>query len=723
MKKLVITLFLLSLISAYAQDISQADVQRFSAYYSNGMGYLQNGQYSSAISEFRKVLRFSPYDTMLREALINSYAARAQYYRQTTKEIKKAVNDDKSAVFYARYWSKEAPKGSIAQIANSAQHEINDLEKRIGVVVDSASRLQNAKNLRAQGELAAAGYDFHQLLNTSYAQEAYENLGNIYKNLNNLSQAMDYMKTALDNNPKNAKLHFLYGVMLDEAKNYDASMEQYNLALQYGDKSPELMEILENKWTQNIVNNPTDAQGYINLGAIYQKQGNLESAKTQYLKAISMNPDDETSYLNLASLYIQQKNYAGAIDTYNKLLAKKPNNIQFMEYKASALYNAGRFDEALGQNEAILALNPNNDKAKAAKDDIILNHFTGDKLLKYFATTAQSKPKSYEAQFNYALELHKAKRYQEALKYYQKALNINPSKEETYINIAQIYLDQKNYKAASDICQRGLIMLPDSKMINQYLQDSKNLALGAKYDSATKLYEQRQFEAALKAYLAMDEKTTEVNMAIASCYAQMNDYEKANIYYNTILASDPNNMDALVNSAYAYFTLKDYTNAKTTAQKILALDKNNKEAQNIINSIEDSQNTAMLNEAISLYEESDFGASVNLLNKYLNKNPKDVYALYYRALNYDEMKKKNDAMKNYKYIISLDPNFENAYYSLALDYDNSENYKEAVENYEKFISVSKSKNQDNDSTKFAVSRVKELKEYLEKLDKSNGDKK
>ena len=45
---------------------------------------------------------------------------------------------------------------------------------------------------------------------------------------------------------QNAKLHFLYGVMLDEAKNYEASMEQYNLALQYGDNSPELLEILEN---------------------------------------------------------------------------------------------------------------------------------------------------------------------------------------------------------------------------------------------------------------------------------------------------------------------------------------------------------------------------------------------------------------------------------------------------------------------------------------------
>ena len=65
-------------------EVSQQDVQRYSAYYSNGMQYLKNQQYSSAISEFRKVLRFSPYDTTIQEAITNAYLARAQYYRNTT---------------------------------------------------------------------------------------------------------------------------------------------------------------------------------------------------------------------------------------------------------------------------------------------------------------------------------------------------------------------------------------------------------------------------------------------------------------------------------------------------------------------------------------------------------------------------------------------------------------------------------------------------------------
>ena len=440
MKKKIITILAIFLfLGANAQEISQQDVQRYSLYYSNGMEYLKNQQYSSAIVEFRKVLRFSPYDENIKEALANAYAARAHYYRTTTKEITKALVDCKSAVFYAKYWS-DNNSDSMVSLANSAQKDIADFEKRLGISSDPNAKFHNAKILKAQGELAAAGYEFKALLNTSVKESAYENLGNIFKNLNNLKMAMDYFKTAIDINPKNAKLHFLYGVMLDEANNFEASMEQYNLALKYGDKSPELLEILENKWTQNIVNNPNDAQSYINLGAIYQKQGDLDNAKVQYLKAQNLDSSDDTALYNLASLYVQKQEFQNAIGVYNKLLAKKPDNIEVLNYKASAYKELKNYDEALKQYEAILALQPENTSAKANYDDIILNHFSGQKLQNYLTAKAASNPNSYEAQFNCALELHKSKHYDSAVQYYKKALNLNPSKEETYINLAQFYI-------------------------------------------------------------------------------------------------------------------------------------------------------------------------------------------------------------------------------------------------------------------------------------------
>ncbi|MBR1617607.1 tetratricopeptide repeat protein, partial [bacterium] len=678
--------------------------------YSNGMNYLKNQQYSSAINEFKKVLRFSPYDSTIQGALANSYYARAQYYHKTTKEIKRALVDYKSAYFYSKYWSKNTPSQSFLQLAQSAQREINDLEKRIE---GGQNHLQNAKTLKAQGELAAAGYDFQQLLGGQNSNVAYENLSNIYKSLNNVMFAMEYIQLAINNNPKNAKLHFLYGVMLDEAKNYEASMEEYNLALQYGDKSPELMEILENKWTQNIVNNPQNAQNYVNLGAIYQKQGKFDGAKNQYLKAIQMNPNDDTAYLNLASLYIQQKNYSDAVNVYNQILMKKPNNTEILSYKANTLYDAKNYEEALKCAEAILRIKPTDKNALNMVDDIVYNRFEGDKLLNYLIVKANNTPQNYEAQFNCALQLHKNKKYPQAVQYYNRAIAANPAKEETYINLAQIFIEQKDFRNAQNVCQKGLMMLPESKSLNQYLTDAKNYQLNNIFDEATKLYEARQFDAAIAKYNQIPNKNTQVLMAIASCFWEKNDYKKANEIYNQVLAQEPNNKEALINSAYAYFSLNDFNSAKTTAQKILTLDKTNKEATEILQNITQSQNQALMNDMIAKFEKGDFKGSLEASNKLLSSDSNNEYGLYYKGLNLDELKNTNEAIKQYKLLISKHPNFENAYYSLAVDLDNSEKYKEAVNYYQKFVALKN--NTKDDMTTFAQDRIKELNEYLGKV--------
>ena len=73
-KRIVLALSLTLLVNNLVfAEISQQDVQRYSAYYSNGMQYLKNQQFSSAIVEFKKVLRFSPYDLTIQQALAKAF--------------------------------------------------------------------------------------------------------------------------------------------------------------------------------------------------------------------------------------------------------------------------------------------------------------------------------------------------------------------------------------------------------------------------------------------------------------------------------------------------------------------------------------------------------------------------------------------------------------------------------------------------------------------------
>jgi len=116
--------------------------------------------------------------------------------------------------------------------------------------------------------------------------------------------------------------------------------------------------------------------------------------------------------------------------------------------------------------------------------------------------------------------------------------------------------------------------------------------------------------------------------------------------------------------------------------------------------------------AITQYEKGDYNNALSNVGKYLAKNPDNEYGLYYKALIFDGMKKIKEAGWIYKVLLQKHPDFANGYYSYAVHLDNKEEYKEAIANYEKFISLSKEK---NDMTDFASSRIKELKDYLGKL--------
>ena len=715
MKKSVVILLILLFLNinySIAKEISQEDIQRYSAYYSNGMHFFKNQQFSSAITEFKKVLRFSPYDKTAQNALANAYYSRAEYYRKQTKEVRKALVDYKSAYFYAKYWQDN---NQSSDFLTACLNEINEFEKRLSISTTASARIQNANAFKTQGELAAAGYELEQIKSSNYKEIAYENLGNIYKNLNNLAKAMDYFKMAIDINPKNPKTHFLYGVMLDEAGNYEAGVEEYNLALQYVDKNSDLLEILENKWIQDLVKNPNNSQSYVNLGVIYQKKGEYEEAKTQYLKALNLNPDDEVILYNLASLFMEQKKNTEALNIYNNILAKNPKNIDSLEYKAQILKNLNKPEEAISVYENILTLQPDNKNAKNNIDDIILNHFSGEKLQNYLEKIALNKPYNYEAQFNCALEFHKNKNYPKAIEYYNKAISINQAKEESYINLTQIYIEQKNYSKANEIATKGLVLFPQSERLSQYSTDIKNYKENKQYNFATKLYEQKNYKQAIAEYSKIQNQNDDVKAAIASCYWELKDYQNANKYYIDILKRQPDNINYLLYAAWTYYSLKDFTNAKILVDKILLLDRVNTDAKELLSGIEQAQASNFLETAIHEYEKGNFTSALSSLNTYLSKNSNDEYAIYYKGLTLDELKKTQEAIKQYKALLLKNPNFIDAYYSLAVDLDSIENYKEAIINYEKYLSLKQE--QDDDTTKYACTRIDELKKYLADLNK------
>ena len=697
---------------AYAAQPTQEEIQKYNLYFNNGVSYLKNKKYSSAIIEFKKVLRFQPYDSTVRQSLCSAYLARADYYLNEEKNGKKALNDLKSALFYMKYWENEQNPPQLASMVNSTQNSLAALQKKYEGNLNAQQKFQNAKNLRAQGELPAAAYDFMTIKDKNIEKDALEQAGDIFKALNNKGGAIECYRNALKYDEKSAKLHFKYAVILDEVNNEDAAAQEYNLALKYGEKNPELLDVLENLWRSRALNNPNDAQAYINLGTVYQMKGDYASAKNQYLKALNLAPNDRTAILNLASLYIAQGMHTMAVGQYDKLLAQNPNDTEIIKYKAAAYEAQKDYKNALAQYKAILAIKPDDNSAKNAIADIVANKFTPEQKYAYMLLEANSNPQNYDLQYAYAYEMHKQKKYEDAVTFYKRAMALNPKKQENYINIAQIYTLQNNYDAALDILNKGIEQIPYGAELLTLKDTLLKSQAGKTYETASKMYETQNYKGALENYLKINPQTPEVQLAIANCYYEMKDYTNAVLYYEKVLQKEPKNKDVLYVCAMSYNELKNSAKALELLNRIIAINPSDATANEAIKAIKEANTAQDLENAIAKYEQKDFESALSLLNKVLSQNQKNTYALYYKGLIFEEQKNQKEANVQFKLAIDSDNNFALAYYSYALGLDNLEKYQDAINNYDKFLELKAKEGVNDEYTKFAQDRVKQLREFL-----------
>ena len=73
--------------------VSYSNTSSFIQHYDSAQAYLNQGQYSSAIVEFRKALRINYLDNSARIGLINSYLSRATYYANQEKKYDNAAGE------------------------------------------------------------------------------------------------------------------------------------------------------------------------------------------------------------------------------------------------------------------------------------------------------------------------------------------------------------------------------------------------------------------------------------------------------------------------------------------------------------------------------------------------------------------------------------------------------------------------------------------------------
>lgn len=680
----------------------------FKEHFDLGQQYLSNYQYSGAVTEFKNALRINYLDNSARIGLINSYLARGAYYANNEKNWEKAADDYRSALFYMIYYPNSNQAKSSAQGITPVTNNLNKCLSVLKFNTSPQSRYDTAKQLRAEGNFAAAAYEFNQSLgDKTLIKDSYEQVGDIMRLLGNDPKAAEYYRKAISVSPTDIPLRLTYAKLLDKLDQEEAAVEEYNYILTKSIDNKDVLYSLERIYKKKLEESPSDSDLTSNLGAILQKQNKLDEALAYYKKAEQLDPSNINTRINVGTLYQQKEDYKTAIIAYDSVLILYPDNLNANIYKAQCLAALGNVKEAQAAYKKVLALDPANTEAQNGIFESAKKSMPVAQYIEYVKKNANGQDMSGML-YTYALDLHKQNKLDDAITIYNELLKSDTTGE-VYINLAIAQNQKENYDAAINTLNLAKTKFPNNTQIATTMANIKEGALNAKLSKAAEYYNNKEYQKAIDEYLKIQPATVDTMLGVASAYQNMNDNANAIEYYKKALSLKPTDSEIAYYIGALYADEERYTDSETYLKKAIALNKNNQQAQELLGQIQEQNKATALNDAIEFYDAQKYDESLALLNKVLSTDANNTYALYYRGMIYDSQKKLNEAINDFKKVLSQNStDFLILNYMIAADYDTLEKYKEAYNYYSAFAN---STAPDDEYKQYAKARMEELKQY------------
>ena len=164
------------------------------------------------------------------------------------------------------------------------------------------------------------------------------NLGNVYKQLDQLDFAIDAYLEAIRLDPRFLRAYLNLGDAFKGRYNLGAAVESYHKAL-----------LLK----------PDCAETHNKLGVVLVEQGKLDEAATSFRQALAIKPYYVEALIKLGSVLHRQGRLDEAVASYRKVLKFKPDANAYCDL-GIVLYAQGKFEEALANLRKTISLDPGN---------------------------------------------------------------------------------------------------------------------------------------------------------------------------------------------------------------------------------------------------------------------------------------------------------------------------------------------------------------------------
>jgi tetratricopeptide (TPR) repeat protein len=308
------------------------------------------------------------------------------------------------------------------------------------------ARTNLAATLLHFGKTDLAGEQFRKALALEpKSYDANHNLGEYLIQRGKLTEAQHYLEEAYRINP----------TAYDNA--YDLAMADFMLG-NLDEARTVVQALLEQKKNGELHNL---------LGQIDEKDGKFVAAANDYEAAAHLEPSEENLFA-WGSEMLLHRTYEPAISIFQKAGELYPKSPRILIGLGLALYSRGIYDKAVNALIAAADLNPQDPRcyvflSKAYNSSPL----QADEVVQRFKRYAELQPNNALAQYYYAVSLWKGKRVEnsnvdpgsvEAL--LKRAIALNDSLADAYVQLGNLYADQRQYEKSIPEYQRALELDP-----------------------------------------------------------------------------------------------------------------------------------------------------------------------------------------------------------------------------------------------------------------------
>ncbi len=224
----------------------------------------------------------------------------------------------------------------------------------------------------------------------------FNNLGNVYKDINNVNQAMASMQWAVYINPSLAESRMNLGNIYLLKNRVDDAITEYQAATRIS---------------------PDDAESHYNLGNAYQRREWFNDAINEYTAAIRFDSNVAEAYLGMGTCYNKLNQPENEIDAYLKALAVNPNMYEAMANLGNVYFNKGDFDAAIEQYSRAARVKPDNAEIHYQLGVAYFQKGDYANAIKSHLKTVALAPKMADAHYALGLAYYKTADYDLALKH------------------------------------------------------------------------------------------------------------------------------------------------------------------------------------------------------------------------------------------------------------------------------------------------------------------